>query len=67
MKKKEAQEEKTTDTESAATSAAINPVSTAFADADDAPVGAKNDNGDDQGPDREVGGGNDSGGGAGEP
>jgi hypothetical protein len=37
-------------TELVATSAAINPVSTASAAADDAPEGAKNDNSNDQGP-----------------
>jgi hypothetical protein len=61
----EVREEKTTDTKDVAASIAVNPASTA--DADDASVGAKNDNSDDQGPDQEAGGGNDSGGDAGEP
>jgi hypothetical protein len=64
---KEVQEEKTIDTEPVATSAAVNPASTAPIDADDAPAGAKNNNSDDQGPDQEAGGGNSSGGGASEP
>jgi hypothetical protein len=53
--------EKTTDTEIMAASAAVNPASTASADVDDAPVGVKNDNSDDQGPDQEAGGDNGSG------
>jgi hypothetical protein len=64
---KEAHEEKTTDTEPAGTSATVNPASTASADTDDAPTGAKNDNSDDQGPDQEAGGDNDSEGGTDEP
>jgi hypothetical protein len=49
----EMREEKTTSTKDATVSTAVNPASTAFTDADDAPTGAKNDNGDDQGPDQE--------------
>jgi hypothetical protein len=45
---KEAPDEKTAGTELTATSAAINPTSTASAVANDAPVGTKNDNSDDQ-------------------
>jgi hypothetical protein len=41
-------EKKTTSTEDAATSAAVNPASTASANADDAPTGVKNDNSDDR-------------------
>jgi hypothetical protein len=43
----EVREEKTTSTEDAAAFAAVNPASTAFASADDAPAGAKNNNSDD--------------------
>jgi hypothetical protein len=50
-----------------ATSAAVNPASTASVDADDAPAGVKNDNNDDQGPDQDAGGGNGSKCGTGEP
>jgi hypothetical protein len=60
-------EEKTTSTEDVADSAAVNPALTASIDTDDTPVGAKNDNSDDQTPDQEAGGDNDSGGDAGEP
>jgi hypothetical protein len=63
---KEAQEEKTACTELATISAAVNLTLTASTDIDDALVGAKNDNSDDQGPNQEAGGGNDSGGGIGE-
>jgi hypothetical protein len=60
-------EEKTTSTKDVAASAIVNPTSTASADTDDAPVGAKNDNSDDQAPDQEAGGDNGSGGDTGEP
>jgi hypothetical protein len=63
---KEVHEEKTTGSEDEATSAAVNPASTGSADADDALVGEKNDNSDDQGPDQEAGG-DDGEGGTGEP
>jgi hypothetical protein len=63
----EVREEKTIDTEGATVSAAVNPASTASADADDAPVGAKNNNSDDQGPNQEAGGDNGSGDDVGEP
>jgi hypothetical protein len=53
-------EEKTTGIEDAAASTAVNPVSTTSTDADDAPVGAKNDNSDDHGPNQEAGGDNGS-------
>jgi hypothetical protein len=53
--------EKTTDIETAAASSAVNPTSTAFTNADDAPAGVKNDNSDDQGPDQEAGGDNGNG------
>jgi hypothetical protein len=53
-------EEKTTDTEDATASAAVNPASIASTDADDAPVGAKNDNSDDQDTDQEADGDNNS-------
>jgi hypothetical protein len=43
----------------------VNPASTASVD--DAPMGAKNDNSDDQGPDKEAGGGNGSESGVGKP
>jgi hypothetical protein len=49
------------------TYAAVNPTSTASADDADAPTGAKNDNSDDQGPDREAGGEDDGRDGADEP
>jgi hypothetical protein len=65
--KEEVREEKTIDTEGATVSAAVNPASTASTDADDAPVGAKNNNSDDQGLDQEAGGDNGSGDDAGEP
>jgi hypothetical protein len=48
-----------------ATSTAINPASTASAVANDGPVGAENDNSDDQGPDQEASGDNGNGSGAG--
>jgi hypothetical protein len=57
---KEAREEKIVGTEPAVTVVAINPASTASADADDAPTGVKNDNSDGQGPNQEAGGGNSS-------
>jgi hypothetical protein len=41
-------EKKTTNTEDAATSAAVNPASTASVNADDAPTGVKNNNSDDR-------------------
>jgi hypothetical protein len=43
-------EEKTTGTKDVATFAAVNPTSTASADAADAPTGVKNDNSDDRTP-----------------
>jgi hypothetical protein len=58
--KEEVHEEKTTDTEYATASAAVNSASTASADANDALVG-ENDNSDDQDPDQEVGSDDDSG------
>jgi hypothetical protein len=61
---KEAQEEKIAGTDPATTSVAVNPASTASADA---PAGVKNDNSDDQGPNQEDGGGNGNGGGGSEP
>jgi hypothetical protein len=57
-------EEKSTGAEDATASTAINPASTASADA---PTGVKNDNSDDQGPDQEAGGGDGSRDDAGEP
>jgi hypothetical protein len=60
-------EEKTTSTEDVAASAAVNPASTTSADVNDAPMGAKNDNSDDQAPDQEAGGDNGSGGDASKP
>jgi hypothetical protein len=54
---KEVPDEKMVGTELVASSAAINPASTASAAANDAPEG-KNDNSDDQGPDKEASGGN---------
>jgi hypothetical protein len=47
-------EEKTTSTEDGVASAAVYPASTAFTDDVDAPVGAKGNNSDDQGPARRV-------------
>jgi hypothetical protein len=47
----EVREEQTTGIKDVATSAAVNPASTASADADDAPTGVKNDNSDDHTPD----------------
>jgi hypothetical protein len=64
-KENEAPDEKTTDTELAATFAAVNPTSTASTVADDAPTGAKNDNSDDQGLDQVASGGNGNGNGNG--
>jgi hypothetical protein len=52
---KKVHEEKPTGTEDAAASGAVNPASTASIDADDAPMWAKNNNSDDQGPDQEAG------------
>jgi hypothetical protein len=49
------------------TSATVNPASTASTIANDAPVGTKSDNSDDQRPDQEASGGNGSGGGTVEP
>jgi hypothetical protein len=57
----EMREEKTTDTKTVAVSATVNPASTASASTDDAPTCVKNDNGDDHGPNQEVGGDNCSG------
>jgi hypothetical protein len=54
----EVREEKTTSTEDATASAAVNPASTASADTDDTPAEAKHDNSDGQAPDQEVGGDN---------
>jgi hypothetical protein len=54
---KEVPDEKMVGTELVASSTAINPASTASAAANDAPKG-KNDNSDDQGPDKEASGGN---------
>jgi hypothetical protein len=48
--------EQTTSIKDAATSAAVNPASTASANADDAPTRMKNDNSDDHTPDREADG-----------
>jgi hypothetical protein len=64
---KEAPDAKTADTELTTTSAAINPVPTASATADDAHEGAKNNNSDDQGSDHEASGGNSNGSGDGAP
>jgi hypothetical protein len=58
-------EEKSTSIEDAAASIAVNPASTVSVD--DAPVGAKNDNSDDQVLYQEAGGDNGSGGDVGEP
>jgi hypothetical protein len=60
-KKEDVREEKTTGTEDVATSVAVNPTSIAYADADDAPTGVKNDNRDDRTPDQEADGSNGSG------
>jgi hypothetical protein len=65
--KEEVHEEKSTGVEDAATSATVNLASTASTDDAVAPVRAKNDNGDDQGPDQETGGGDDGRDDAGEP
>jgi hypothetical protein len=56
-----AQEEKTTGIESMATPASADLALSAPTSADDAPVGAKIDNSDDQGPDQEADGGDDGG------
>jgi hypothetical protein len=63
----EVREEKTTGTKDAAAFTVVNPTSTASASIDDAHVGAKNDNSDDQGCDQESGGDNGSRDDAGEP
>jgi hypothetical protein len=63
----EVRKENTNDTKDVAASAAVNPASTASTDTDDAPIGAKNDNRDNQVPDQETGGDNDSGDDIGEP
>jgi hypothetical protein len=55
---KEALNEKMAGTELAATSATVTPASTASTVADDALVGVKNDNSDDQEPDQEANGSN---------
>jgi hypothetical protein len=55
--KEDVHEEKSTDAEDVAASAAVNPTSTTSSDDVDAPAGAKNDNSDDQGADQEAGGG----------
>jgi hypothetical protein len=57
----EVREEKTTDTEDVATSAVVNLASTASADANDAPMGMKNDNSDYHTPDQEANDSNGSG------
>jgi hypothetical protein len=57
----EVHEEKTTGTEDVTTSTAVNPASTASADADNAPMGVKNDNSDDHTSDQEVEGNSASG------
>jgi hypothetical protein len=62
----EAREEKTTSNEDVTASAVVNPAPTS-ADTDNAPMGAKNDNSNDQAPDQEAGCDNGSGGDAGEP
>jgi hypothetical protein len=54
-------EEKTTDTKTTATSAAVNPASTTFADVNDAPARVKNDNSNDRTLDQEANGGNNGG------
>jgi hypothetical protein len=64
---KEVSDEKTVDIELTATSAVVNPASTASAVAVDAPVEVKNNNSDDQGPDLEASGGNGNGSGTGAP
>jgi hypothetical protein len=66
-KEGEVREEKPTDNEVVATSAAVNLASTASADADDAPSGVQNDNSDDRTPDQEADDGNDGGDEAGLP
>jgi hypothetical protein len=65
----EVRKENTTNTKDVAAFAAVNPASTASTDTDtdDAPVGAKNDNRDNQAPDQETSGDNDSGDDVGEP
>jgi hypothetical protein len=63
----EVHEEKTTVTKTVAASTTVNPASTTSADTDDSPVGVKNDNSDDQGPDQEAGSYNGSGDDTGEP
>jgi hypothetical protein len=63
----EAREEKTASIESTTASASANPASAAPTSADDAPVGVKIDNNDDQGPDQEADGGDDGGCSIGEP
>jgi hypothetical protein len=62
----EAREEKTTRNEDVTASAVVNPAPTS-ADTDNAPMGAKNDNSNDQTPDQEARCDNSSGGDAGEP
>jgi hypothetical protein len=52
----EVREENTTRIEDVAISAAVNPTSTASTDADDAPMGVKNDNSDDRTPEQEADG-----------
>jgi hypothetical protein len=63
----EALDEKTIGTELAATSSVVHPTSTASIVADDAPIGAKNDNSDVEGADQEAGGDNGNGSGGGAP
>jgi hypothetical protein len=60
-------EEKTTGTETMATSVAVNSASTASIDTDDAPAGVKNDNSDDHTPNQEADGGKGGGDGTGLP
>jgi hypothetical protein len=52
--KEEVREEKSTGVREAVPSAVVNPASTASVDDANAPVGVKNDNSDDQGPDQEA-------------
>jgi hypothetical protein len=52
--KEEVREEKSTGVREAVPSAVVNPASTASVDDANAPMGVKNDNSDDQGPDQEA-------------
>jgi hypothetical protein len=58
----EVREEKTTGIKDMTSSAVVNPASIAFTSTDDALVGAKNNNSDDQASDQEAGSDNDNGG-----